>query len=69
VSLAEDLVVFRNNDASALRKICRSLHWEIAIDSCPVQPTQDDRPSGNPKLDPIDQGGMASRRFRTVHTL
>ena len=33
VSLAEDLVVFRNGDASALRKICRSLRWEIAIDS------------------------------------
>jgi hypothetical protein len=34
VSLAEDLVVFRNKDAGALRKVCRSLHWEIAIDSC-----------------------------------
>ena len=33
VSLAEDLVVYRNNDASALRKLCRSLRWEIAIDS------------------------------------
>jgi hypothetical protein len=33
VSLAEDLVVFRNNDAGALRKICHSLRWEIAIDS------------------------------------
>jgi hypothetical protein len=34
VSLAEDLVVFRNKDANALRRLCRSLHWEIAIDSC-----------------------------------
>jgi hypothetical protein len=34
VSLAEDLVVFRNNDARALRKLCRSLRWEIVLDSC-----------------------------------
>jgi hypothetical protein len=34
VILDQDLVVFRNNDASALRKVCRSLRWEIAIDSC-----------------------------------
>jgi hypothetical protein len=34
VILDQDLVVFRNNDASALRKVCRSLHWEIAMDSC-----------------------------------
>jgi hypothetical protein len=34
VSLAEDLVIFRNSDPSALRKVCHSLHWEIAIDSC-----------------------------------
>jgi hypothetical protein len=33
VSLAEDLVVYRNRDASALRKLCHSLRWEIAIDS------------------------------------
>ena len=33
VSLVEDLVVYRNCDASALRKLCRSLRWEIAIDS------------------------------------
>jgi hypothetical protein len=66
VSLAEDLVVFRNDDVSALRKICRSLHWEIAIDSCPVL---DDRQPGNPKLDPIDQDGIAGRRLRTFHTL
>jgi hypothetical protein len=30
--LDEDLVAFRNSDASALRKVCRSLHWETAID-------------------------------------
>jgi hypothetical protein len=34
VSLAEDLVVYRNHDANALRKLCRSLRWEIALDSC-----------------------------------
>jgi hypothetical protein len=34
VILDQDLVVFRNNDARALRKVCRSLRWEIAIDSC-----------------------------------
>ena len=33
VSLAEDLVVYRNRDVSALRKLCHSLRWEIAIDS------------------------------------
>jgi hypothetical protein len=33
VSLAEDLVVYRNDDASALRKLCHSLRWEIAVDS------------------------------------
>jgi hypothetical protein len=33
VSLAENFVVFRNSDASALRKVCRSLRWDIAIDS------------------------------------
>lgn len=32
VFLAEDVVVFRNDDASALRKVCRALRWEIAID-------------------------------------
>jgi hypothetical protein len=35
VSLAENFVVFRNNDAGALRKVCRSLRWDIAIDSSP----------------------------------
>ena len=34
VSLAEDLIVYRNSDASALRKLCRSLRWEIVLDSC-----------------------------------
>jgi hypothetical protein len=34
VSLVEDLVVYRNSDASALRKLCRSLRWEIVLDSC-----------------------------------
>jgi hypothetical protein len=34
VSLAEDLVVFRNSDAPALRKVCRSLRREIVLDSC-----------------------------------
>jgi hypothetical protein len=34
VSPAEDLVVFRSKGANALRKVRRSLHWEIAIDSC-----------------------------------
>jgi hypothetical protein len=33
VSLAENFVVFRNNDPSALRKVCRSLRWDIVIDS------------------------------------
>jgi hypothetical protein len=34
VSLVEDLVIFRDSNASALRKVCHSLHWDIAIDSC-----------------------------------
>ena len=34
VSLAEDLVVYRHHNANALRKLCRSLRWEIALDSC-----------------------------------
>jgi hypothetical protein len=33
VSLAENFVVFRNSDANALRKVCHSLRWDIAIDS------------------------------------
>jgi hypothetical protein len=34
VSLAENLVVFRNNDVSALRKVCRWLRWEVVLDNC-----------------------------------
>lgn len=34
VSLKEELVIFRNSEASALRKLCRQLRWEIAVDSC-----------------------------------
>jgi hypothetical protein len=53
VSLAEDLVVYRNSDASALRKLCCSLRWEIVLDSClsaddpkdfPVADAQQQRP-------------------------
>jgi hypothetical protein len=29
----EDLVVFRNASAAALRKVCRHLRWEIVSDS------------------------------------
>jgi hypothetical protein len=29
----EELVVFRNADAAALRKVCRHLRWEIVSDS------------------------------------
>jgi hypothetical protein len=31
VSLAEDLVVYRNRDASALRKLCHSLHGKLQL--------------------------------------
>jgi hypothetical protein len=31
----EDFVVFRNADASALRKACRFLRWEVASDTAP----------------------------------
>src|SRR5260221_2154270 len=29
----EDFVIFRNQDASALRKVCRFLQWEIVADT------------------------------------
>jgi hypothetical protein len=29
----EDVIVFRNPDANALRKICRQLRWEITSDT------------------------------------
>jgi hypothetical protein len=32
VFLAEDIVAFRNSDASALRKLCHQLRWEIVAD-------------------------------------
>jgi hypothetical protein len=35
VSLTEDTVIFRNSEASGLRKLCRQLRWEIAVDGCP----------------------------------
>jgi hypothetical protein len=34
VSLAEDTVIFRNNEASGLRKLCHQLRWDIAVDGC-----------------------------------
>jgi hypothetical protein len=33
VFLAEDLVVYRNDDASGLHKLCNLLRWKIAVDS------------------------------------
>jgi hypothetical protein len=29
----DDIIVFRNQDAVALRKVCRSLRWEIVSDA------------------------------------
>jgi hypothetical protein len=29
----DDVIVFRNGDADALRKVCRSLRWEIVSDT------------------------------------
>ncbi len=29
----EDVIVFRNPDANALRKICRQLRWQIVSDT------------------------------------
>ncbi|MGA8651238.1 MAG: hypothetical protein ACLP19_27870 [Xanthobacteraceae bacterium] len=29
----DDVVVFRDRDANALRKVCRSLRWEIVSDT------------------------------------
>jgi hypothetical protein len=31
----DDIVVFRNNEASALRRVCHSLRWEIVSDTVP----------------------------------
>jgi hypothetical protein len=35
VSLTEGIVIFRNREPGSLRKLCRQLGWEIAVDSCP----------------------------------
>ncbi len=37
----EDVIVFRHADANALRKLCRSLRWEIVSDTVaePNNPT------------------------------
>ncbi len=32
----EDLVIFRHQDAGALKKVCRSLRWEIVHDASPA---------------------------------
>ena len=29
----DDLIVFRNSDANALRRVCRMLRWEIVSDT------------------------------------
>jgi hypothetical protein len=29
----EDVIVFRNDDAAALRKVCRQLRWKIVSDT------------------------------------
>jgi len=29
----EDVIVFRNDDAAALRKVCRQLRWKIISDT------------------------------------
>jgi hypothetical protein len=29
----DDIVVFRNKDADALRKVCRSIRWQIVSDT------------------------------------
>jgi hypothetical protein len=31
--LPEDFIIFRHHDAAALRKVCRSLRWEILRDT------------------------------------
>ena len=31
----DDIIVFRHNEAHALRKICRSLRWEVVSDTTP----------------------------------
>jgi hypothetical protein len=34
----EDFVIFRNQDADALRKVCRFLQWEVVADTASRQP-------------------------------
>ena len=31
----DNIVIFRHNEAKALRKLCRSLRWEIVSDTVP----------------------------------
>jgi len=33
----DDIVVFRNNDAKALRRVCEKLRWEIVSDTTLAQ--------------------------------
>jgi hypothetical protein len=35
----EDLVIFRHEDANALKKVCRSLRWEIVNDASSMTKT------------------------------
>jgi hypothetical protein len=32
----EDFVIFRNQDANALRRVCRFLKWEVVADTAPA---------------------------------
>jgi hypothetical protein len=41
----EDYVIFRNQDANALRKVCRFLQWEVVTDTASDLPNHR-RPAG-----------------------
>ena len=54
----DGFIIFRNKDADALRKLCRSLRWEIVSDTtssedelaCSLVPAESD-PTGNDILE------------------
>jgi hypothetical protein len=76
---ADGLIIFRNKDAAALRKLCRSLRWEIVRDTtasddgrtgapgpwCRPNPSrQKPKPNSPMQTSPLE----AHRRFRSLPT-
>jgi hypothetical protein len=73
---ADGLIIFRNKDAAALRKLCRSLRWEIVRDAtasddgsagpwCRPNPSrQKPKPTSPMQTSPLE----VHRRFRSLPT-